>query len=64
MVAQTHRYVSSFSKLTLELSLEVRVLPLPFADQTTSRMVADWDVSSSALDEVHLSLWGNGHCMF
>ena len=38
MVSQAHRQKSSFSKssfskLTLELVLEVRALPLPFADR-------------------------------
>ena len=39
MVAQSHRYVLSFRKLTLELALEVRALPSPLADQTISRSV-------------------------
>ena len=36
--------VSSHSKLTLELTLELALeeQPLPFADQTTTRIVADW----------------------
>ena len=40
-VTQFHRYVSSLSKLTLELALEVRALPLLLADQTTSGIVAE-----------------------
>ena len=27
----------------LELALEVRALPSPFADETTSRIVANWE---------------------
>ena len=42
-VAQTHLQVLSFSKVTLELALEVRTLLLPFADQTTSRIIAGWE---------------------
>ena len=41
MGAQFHRQVLSFSKLTLELALEIRALPSLLADQTTSRIVAE-----------------------
>ena len=36
MVAESHRYGSSFSKLTLELALQS-----PFAEQTKSRIAAE-----------------------
>ena len=41
-----HKHTGKYhnlENLTLELALEVRVLPSPFADQTTSRIVADWE---------------------
>ena len=41
-----------YSKLTLELALKVRALLLPFADQTTSRIVADWE--ECECEELHL----------
>ena len=54
MVAQAHRQKSSFSKLTLELVLEVRALPLPFADQTTNRMQTGKECEREELAELNV----------
>ena len=44
---------SSFSKLTLELALEVRALLLPLADLTTSRIIAEGEEVNVRSKEVH-----------
>ena len=41
IVPQFHRLVSSLSKLTLELALEVVTILSPLADQTTNRILAE-----------------------
>ena len=45
MINSTNAWVSIVIISKLELALEVKALPLPFADQTTRGIVANWERS-------------------